>query len=132
MPRFFPMTAAQEPNFADHPGRFSLLQKTGLYGLWTSEKYFNPDMLADAFGNVPGELVDTGNRLTKPVANLIGTYVTTWDRILQDKPMDTWLAMNKWVNDGCHSPARCSNSGFCEFYQQNKLIRARYSYEAAG
>ncbi len=96
---------------------------TGLYGLWTSEKYFDPDMLADAFGNVPGELVDTGNRLTKPVTNLIGTYVTMWDRILQDKPMDTWLAMNKWVNDGVPFAGDAFKQWIREFYQQNKLMK---------
>jgi polyhydroxyalkanoate synthase len=98
-------------------------EKTGLYGLWTSEKYFDPDMLAEAFGNVPGELVDTGNRLTKPVTNLIGTYVTMWDRILQDKPMDTWLAMNKWVNDGVPFPGEAFKQWIREFYQQNKLVK---------
>ncbi|MEO8971178.1 MAG: alpha/beta fold hydrolase, partial [Ktedonobacteraceae bacterium] len=98
-------------------------EKTGLYGLWTSEKYFDPDLLADAFGNVPGELVDTGNRLTKPVTNLIGTYVTMWDRILQDKPMDTWLAMNKWVNDGVPFPGEAFKQWIREFYQQNKLMK---------
>lgn len=98
---------------------------TGLYGLWTSAKYFNPDMLADAFGNVPGELVDTGNRLTKPVTNLIGTYVTMWDRVLQDKPMDTWLAMNKWVNDGVPFPGAAFIQWIREFYQQNKLMKGK-------
>lgn len=98
-------------------------EKTGLYGLWTSEKYFDPDMLADAFGNIPGELVDTGNRLTKPVTNLIGTYVTMWDRILQDKPMDTWLAMNKWVNDGVPFAGEAFKQWIREFYQQNKLMK---------
>ena len=102
-------------------------EKTGLYGLWTSEKYFDPDMLADAFGNVPGELVDTGNRLTKPVANLIGTYVTMWDRLLQDKPMDTWLAMNKWVNDGVPFAGEAFKQWIREFYQQNKLIHGEIS-----
>ena len=82
-------------------------------------------MLADAFGNVPGELVDTGNRLTKPVANLIGTYVTMWHRILQDKPMDTWLAMNKWVNDGVPFPGEAFKQWIREFYQQNRLIKGQ-------
>ena len=95
----------------------------GLYGLWTSEKYLNPDMLASAFGNVPGELVDTGNRLTKPVANLVGSYVTMWDRILNEKPMDTWLAMNKWVNDGVPFPGATFKQWIREFYQQNKLVK---------
>ena len=33
-----------------------------------------------------------------------------WERIFEEKPMETWLAMNKWVNDGPPS-ARRSGSG---------------------
>src|SRR3712207_7916465 len=47
----------------------------GLYSLFTSEKYMNPGLLADAFGNIPGDLIDTGNRMLKPVTNYVGTYV---------------------------------------------------------
>jgi len=95
----------------------------GLYGLWTSDKYFNPDLLVEAFGNVPGELVDTGNRMTRPVTNYIGTYVTMWDRLLQDRPMETWLAMNKWVNDGVPFAGEAFKQWIREFYQQNKLVK---------
>jgi polyhydroxyalkanoate synthase subunit PhaC len=95
----------------------------GLYGLWTSEKHFNPDLLADAFGNIPGELIDAGNRMVKPVTNYVGTYVTMWDRILQGKPMETWLAMNKWVNDGVPFAGEAFKQWIREFYQQNKLVK---------
>ena len=98
-------------------------ENMGLYGLWTSPKHFNPDILVEAFGNVPGELVDTGNRMVKPITNYVGTYVTMWDRILQDKPMDTWLAMNKWVNDGVPFAGETFKQWIKEFYQQNKLIK---------
>ena len=95
----------------------------GLFGLWTSEKYFDPDLLADAYGNVPGEVIDSGNRMLKPVTNYVGTYVTMWDRILQNKPMDTWLAMSKWVNDGVPFPGAAFKQWIREFYQQNKLVK---------
>ncbi|HZS78668.1 MAG TPA: class III poly(R)-hydroxyalkanoic acid synthase subunit PhaC [Ktedonobacteraceae bacterium] len=95
----------------------------GLFGLWTSEKYFNPDLLADAYGNVPGELIDTGNRMLKPVTNYVGTYVNMWERLLQDKSMDTWLAMSKWVNDGVPFPGAAFKQWIREFYQQNKLVK---------
>src|SRR2546425_8123955 len=95
----------------------------GLYGLWTSEQYFNPDLIVDAFGNVPGEFVDTGNRMVKPVTNYVGSYVTMWDRIMQGKSMDTWLAMNKWVNDGVPFPGAAFRQWIREFHQQNKLVK---------
>jgi polyhydroxyalkanoate synthase len=95
----------------------------GPFGVWTSEKYFNPDRVVDAFGNVPGELIDIANRMARPVSNYIGTYVAMWDRLLQDKPMDTWLAMNKWVNDGVPFPGAAFHQWIRDFYQQNKLAK---------
>jgi polyhydroxyalkanoate synthase len=126
------MTAMYAALFPDKPLRNLMLltapidftpDEMGLFGLWTSEKYFNPDLLAEAYGNVPGELIDTGNRLLKPVNNYVGTYVTMWDRILQDKSMDTWLAMSKWVNDGVPFPGAAFKQWIREFYQQNKLVK---------
>lgn len=95
----------------------------GLFGLMTSEKYLNPDRVVEAFGNVPGDLIDTGNRMVRPVTNYVGTYVTMWDRIMQDKSMDTWLAMSKWVNDGVSFPGEAFRMWIRDFYQQNKLVR---------
>jgi len=101
------------------------LENLGLYGVWMDEKNFNPDLLADAFGNIPGDLIDTGNRMVKPVTNYVGTYVTMWDRILQDKSMDTWLAMNTWVNDDVPFPGAAFKQWIREFYQQNKLVKGQ-------
>lgn len=95
----------------------------GLFGLWTNEEHFNPDTLVDAFGNIPGELIDTGNRMVKPVTNYVGSYVTMWDRIMQGKSMDTWLAMSKWVNDGVPFAGEAFRQWIREFYQQNKLAQ---------
>jgi polyhydroxyalkanoate synthase len=95
----------------------------GLFGLMTNEKYLNPDRVVEAFGNVPGDLIDTGNRMVKPITNYIGTYVTMWDRIMQNKSMDTWLAMNKWVNDGVAFPGEAFRMWIRDFYQQNKLVK---------
>src|ERR687893_336207 len=95
----------------------------GLYSLFTSEKYMNPGLLADAFDNIPGDLIDTGNRMLKPVTNYVGTYVNMWERIFEEKPMETWLAMNKWVNDGPPFPGATFRQWITEFYQQNKLAK---------
>jgi polyhydroxyalkanoate synthase len=99
------------------------LDVMGLYGIWMNEKNFNPDSFVEAFGNIPGDLIDTGNRMVKPITNYVGTYVTMWDRILQDKPMDTWLAMNKWVNDGVPFAGEAFRQWIRDFYQQNKLVK---------
>ena len=45
-------------------------EHTGLYGIWLNEKRFNPDFLVDAFSNIPGELINSGNLVRKIIANL--------------------------------------------------------------
>jgi polyhydroxyalkanoate synthase subunit PhaC len=98
-------------------------EEMGTYSLFTSQKNLDPDLLADAFGNIPGELIDTGNRMLKPVTNYVGTYVNMWERIFEDKPMETWLAMNKWVNDGPPFPGAAFKTWIKDFYQQDKLVK---------
>ena len=98
-------------------------EEIGQYKLFTSDKYLDVDLMADAFGNIPGEMVDTGNRMLKPVTNYVGTYVNMWERIFEDKPMETWLAMNKWVNDGPPFPGAMFKTWIKEFYQQDKLVK---------
>ncbi len=98
-------------------------ESMGAYTLFTDQKYLNPDILADSFGNIPGEIIDTGNRMLKPVTNYVGTYVNMWERIFEDKPMESWLAMNKWVNDGPPFPGAAFKTWIKDFYQQNKLVK---------
>jgi polyhydroxyalkanoate synthase len=98
-------------------------EHTGLLGQWTSATRFDPDRVVEAFGNVPAELIDMGMRMLKPVTNYVGTYATMWERLQRGRPMDTWLAMNKWVNDG----VPFAGAAFCQwirdFYQGNKLTK---------
>jgi len=126
------MTAMYAALFPDKPLRNLILltaptdftpDDMGLFGVWTNEKYFNPDRVVEAFGNVPGDFIDTGNRMVKPVTNYVGSYVTMWDRLMQGKSMDTWLAMNKWVNDGVSFAGEAFRQWIKDFYQQNKLVK---------
>jgi polyhydroxyalkanoate synthase len=98
-------------------------EEIGLYKIFTDSKYLSPGLLADAFGNIPGEMIDTGNRMLKPVTNYVGTYVSMWERIFDEKPMETWLAMNKWVNDGPPFPGAAFRQWITDFYQHNKLVK---------
>ncbi len=98
-------------------------EKIGLLGLWTNEKYLDPDLLVESFGNVPSEIIDNAMQMLKPVTNYVGTYATMWERILEEKPMETWEAMNKWVKDGTPFPGAAFKQWIRDFYQQNKLVK---------
>ncbi|HEX9412003.1 MAG TPA: class III poly(R)-hydroxyalkanoic acid synthase subunit PhaC [Ktedonobacterales bacterium] len=97
---------------------------SGLLGLMTSEQHLDADRIVATFGNVPPELIDLSTKMLRPVANYVGSYVTMWDRINHDQPMDTWLAINKWVNDGIPFAGAAFRQWIHDFYQRNALVRA--------
>jgi len=96
---------------------------TGLYGIWLEDRHFDPERLAEGFGNIPGDLIDAGNMMLRPVVNYVGSNVTMWDRLLAGKDMTSFLALNKWVKDGVAFPGAAFVQWITQFYQQNLLIK---------
>ena len=96
-------------------------KKAGGFSRWTSSESFNPDRLVDAFGNVPGELIDYGAKALKPVENYIGTYLSLWERIDDPKVVEAWHAMNTWVRDIIPMAGGAYRQLINEFYKKNAL-----------
>jgi polyhydroxyalkanoate synthase len=97
-------------------------EKSDLYGLWFSEKYQDPDMIMETFGNVPASLAYAGTATLRPVDNYVGAYMTMWDLLMTDKLTNGWRAMNKWANDPVPVPGAAFKQWIEDFYQQNKLV----------
>ena len=94
---------------------------SGVHGIWTDPRHFDAAALADSLGNVPGSLIDLGNKLLKPVANFVDVHVSMLERLFAGKDMTSWRAMNQWVNDGVPFPAAAFVQWIEGFYQQNLL-----------
>jgi polyhydroxyalkanoate synthase len=102
----------------------------GIFGLWTlwsrnSENYFDPDLMAQAFGNIPEDFLkrlnETWSSVLGPLPDLAGSYVKMWENTISEKTMTTWLAVSKWVDDGTPFPGEAFRQWVRDFYQQNKL-----------
>jgi polyhydroxyalkanoate synthase subunit PhaC len=98
---------------------------TGLYGSFLDERYFNVDKVVDTLGNVPPEMIDFGNKMLKPITNFYGPYVTLVDRSENQRFVESWKLMQKWVGDGIPFPGEAYRQWIREFYQQNKLINGQ-------
>jgi len=92
------------------------------FSRWTSNGVFNADKLVDAFGNVPGEMIDYGAKALKPVENFIGSYLNLWDNIDNPKVVESWHAMNTWVRDIIPMTGGAYRQLINEFYKENRLI----------
>jgi polyhydroxyalkanoate synthase len=95
----------------------------GGFARWSSDQTFNADKLVDAFGNVPGEMIDYGAKALKPVENFIGTYLNLWDNINNPKVVESWHAMNTWVRDIIPMAGGAYRQLINEFYKENRLIQ---------
>lgn len=97
-------------------------KKAGGFIRWTSDHSFNADKLIEAYGNMPGEMIDYGAKALKPVENYIGNYVNLWDNINNPKVVDAWHAMNTWVTDIIPMAGGAYRQLINEFYKHNRLM----------
>jgi polyhydroxyalkanoate synthase subunit PhaC len=93
------------------------------FARWTDEKYFNVDLILDAFGNMPGEMIDYGAKALKPVDNYITNYCKLWDNLDDPRVVEAWHAMNTWVTDNIPMAGAAYRQLIVELYRNNRLIK---------
>jgi polyhydroxyalkanoate synthase subunit PhaC len=98
---------------------------SGGFVRWVNDQYFDPDKIIDAFGNMPGELIDYGAKALKPVENYIGSYLTLWDNLDNPRIVESWHAMNTWVTDLIPMAGATYKQLIQELYRENRLIEGR-------
>src|SRR5258708_3645219 len=89
---------------------------------WVTDQSFDPDKIIEAFGNVPGEMIDYGAKALKPVENYIGSYLTLWDNLDNPRIVEAWHAMNTWVTDLIPMAGATYRQLIKELYQENRLM----------
>jgi len=92
---------------------------------WVNDQGFDPDKIIEAFGNVPGEMIDYGAKALKPVENYIGSYLTLWDNLDNPRIVESWHAMNTWVTDLIPMAGATYKQLIQELYRENRLIEGR-------
>jgi polyhydroxyalkanoate synthase len=97
-----------------------------LYQRWTGRDDYRVEKMAEAFPAVPGELIDIGNKLLKPVTNGFSTYRSLWHSLYTGTAkLDQFKAFNKWVNDAVPFPGRAYVEWITWVYKENRLPRDR-------
>jgi len=97
-------------------------KSAGGFTKWVSHTSFDPDKIVEAFGNMPGEMIDAGAKMLKPVENYIGTYLNLWENIEKPERVDAWHSMNTWVRDIIPMSGAAYSQLINEFYKENRLM----------
>lgn len=92
----------------------------GLLFRWS--KNINFDRLVDTYGAIPGEFLNNGFSMLKPMMK-VNKYMGVLD-IMQDKEkVLNFLRMEKWINDSPDQAGECFRQFMKDLYQGNKLIK---------
>lgn len=92
---------------------------------WVNDVHFDPEKIIDAFGNVPGQMIDYGAKALKPVENYIGSYLALWDNLDNPRAVESWHAMNTWVTDLIDMTGAVYRQLIMDLYRENRLIEGK-------
>ncbi|MBN2360713.1 MAG: alpha/beta fold hydrolase [Deltaproteobacteria bacterium] len=114
-----------------HPERIALLvnmlgpvdfEQAGMLGDWTDPRRFDPDLLADAYGNMPPLLMQYGFQMLRPLAAL-SKLVKSLGGELDPDAARFFDALDRWSWDNIPFPGDAYRRYVRELYQRNALFR---------
>ncbi len=93
----------------------------GLLNAWAQG--LDADLMTDAFGNVPGDLMNFGYLMLRPFQLMIGKYVDMIDSMDDPERLLNFLRMEQWIFDSPDQAGEAFRQFLRDFYQGNKLIK---------
>ncbi|MGH7900878.1 MAG: class III poly(R)-hydroxyalkanoic acid synthase subunit PhaC [Thermodesulfobacteriota bacterium] len=95
----------------------------GTLKLWGDKGNFDVDKFVEAYGNVPPEFLQAGFLFMKPFQNLVSKYLNFYENIDDEKFVDNFLAMEKWLNDNIPVAGQVFREFVKYCYQDNLLVK---------
>jgi polyhydroxyalkanoate synthase len=96
-----------------------------LLSRWTGSKGFDVDVIVQAVGTVPWQLLQSAFHLLRPTLPL-SKAVSLLDRAWNDEFLDGYLALETWGNDNVALPGEFYRRYIKELYQADSLLDGRF------
>lgn len=101
------------------PSNFDTEQ--GLLHIWM--KHIDPDNMINAFGNMPGDLMNFGFLLLNPARLMIDKYIGFMENNDNKEFVENFIRMEKWIFDSPDVPGATFKEFITDLYQKNLLIK---------
>lgn len=98
----------------------------GSMAMWLEEHRLDVDRLVSSLDNVPGELIATWAKMLKPVENFVGIYVNLMRQMEDEMAVQSWMAINRWVEDVIPFAGEAFRQFVKEYFRANRLIRGEH------
>jgi polyhydroxyalkanoate synthase len=95
----------------------------GLLHTWL--RAVDVDQMVDAFGNMPGDLLNLGFLLLNPARLMLDKYIGFMENMDQKDFVENFIRMEKWIFDSPDVPGETFRQFVKDGYQKNLLIQSR-------
>ncbi|MBI5440452.1 MAG: class III poly(R)-hydroxyalkanoic acid synthase subunit PhaC [Deltaproteobacteria bacterium] len=93
----------------------------GLLNVWA--RALDVDLMVDALGNVPGELLNSAFLMLKPWQLMVQKYIGALEVLDDEENLRSFLKMEKWIFDSPDQAGEAFRQFVKDFYQGNKLVK---------
>lgn len=98
----------------------------GMLSTWAGNAAFEPGALVEAFGNAPWPLLQTTFQMLKPTLSL-SKWVGLFDRAWDDEFVDSFFALETWINDNVSLPGEAFRRFIDEMYRGDALVKGTFT-----
>lgn len=101
-------------------------EKYGTFDWWTDERYFNAEKMVKAYGNIPDHLFTSTFKFLDPVQNLHIKYLNLFENAQNEKFVDMFFRMEKWIHDGIPVTGAFYRELIEDWYQGNHIVQGKF------
>lgn len=98
--------------------------KDSLLNVWATS--FDADLLVDAYGNVPGDMMNSAYMMIQPFSLSIQKYINMVQIMEDADKLADFLRMESWIFDSPDQPGETLRQFLKDFYQGNKLVKGEF------
>ena len=91
--------------------------------LFAWSKNMNIDKMVDAYGVIPGELMNLSYAMLKPFSLNIDKYIGLVEKMDDKKFLENFLRMEIWINDSPDQVGETIRQFVNDLYKENKLVK---------
>ena len=96
----------------------------GLLCAWTRPDRFRPQAIVDAYGNMPGWLMNGAFDHAIP-GNWLRQELSLWERLEDEARLQDYLGLQYWLQDEVDFPGTAYGKYIQALYQENQLAQGR-------
>lgn len=99
--------------------------KDSMLNVWASS--FDADLMVDAYGNVPGDMMNTAYMMLQPFTLSVHKYINMIKIMGDAEKLADFLRMESWIFDSPDQPGETLRQFLKDFYQENKLVKGKFT-----